>query len=214
MAWVKQKPIFVVFEGVEGSGKTTQARLLYERLKRERRMVIYTDEPGATLKGFQIRSILLERADEDLDPVAEFLLFEADRAQHVAQVIKPNLKKGSDIVCDRFSPSTFAYQGHARGLEAKYLLQMQKIDALARDGITPDLYMLLDIDPVKSIRRIKGAKTRFEEEALSFHKKVRGGFLRLAKENPHRWFVVDASKSIAVVREQIWQRVEKLLHKK
>lgn len=211
MAWVKQKPIFVVFEGIDGSGKTTQARLLYERLKRNKRAVIYTDEPGATLKGFQIRSLLLEKDGEDLDPVAEFFLFEADRAQHVSQIIKPNLEKGFDVICDRFSASTFAYQGYGRGLAAKYLWQMQRADAFARQGLEPDLYILLDLDPFRGLRRIKGSKTRFEEEKIEFHKKIRRGFLRQARENPKKWFVVDASKPAEAICEIIWEKIEKIL---
>ncbi len=214
MAWVKQKPIFIVFEGGEGAGKTTQTRLLYEQLKRSRRMVVYTDEPGATLKGFQIRSILLDRDDEPLDPMAEFLLFEADRAQHISLFIKPHLKKGSDIVCDRFSPSTFAYQGYGRGLAEHHLKDMQHIDALTRQGIEPDLYILLDMDPVKAIVRIKGEKTRFEEEQLAFHKKVREGFLQQAGAQPKKWLVIDAAPSIETIRDIIWKRVQTLVGKK
>lgn len=211
MAWVKQKPIFVVFEGVEGAGKTTQTRLLYEKLKRNKRMVIYTDEPGATLKGFQIRSILLDKDDEELDPIAEFLLFEADRAQHISQVIAPSLKKGFDIVCDRFSPSTFAYQGYGRGLINKYLALMKTVDTLARNGVEPDLYVLLDLEPRKGLWRIKGPRTRFEEEKIAFHTKVRNGFLKQARQNPKKWLVVDASKPINIIQEEIWKATQKIL---
>lgn len=214
MAWIKQKPIFVVFEGVEGAGKTTQTRLLYEKLKRNKRMVIYTDEPGATLKGFQIRSILLEKDDEELDPISEFLLFEADRAQHISQVITPSLKKGFDIVCDRFSPSTFAYQGYGRGLINKYSALMKKVDTLARNGVEPNLYVLLDLDPTKGLHRIKGPRTRFEEEKLIFHNKVRKGFLEQARQNPQKWLIVDASKPINIIQEEIWQKVQKLFNRK
>ncbi len=214
MAWVKQKPIFIAFEGVEGAGKTTQTRLLYEKLKRNKRMVIYTDEPGATLKGFQIRSILLEKDDEELDPISEFLLFEADRAQHISQVITPSLKKGFDIVCDRFSPSTFAYQGYGRGLISKYSVLMTKVDELARNGVEPDLYVLLDLDPKKGLHRIKGPKTRFEEEKIAFHGRVRNGFLKQAKQNPKKWLVIDASKPINIIQEEIWRAVQKTLSKK
>lgn len=211
---MKQKPIFIVFEGVEGSGKTTQARLLYERLKRKRRAVIYTDEPGATLKGFQIRSILLEKDNEELNPIAEFFLFEADRAHHIQQVIRPNLEKGFDVICDRFSGSTFAYQGYGRGLAAKHLKEMQIADAFARQGVAPDLYILLDLDPSRGLRRIKSSKTRFEEEKLEFHQKIRKGFLKQARENPKQWLVIDAAKSIDAIRDIIWARVEKLISQK
>lgn len=211
MAWIKQKAIFIAFEGGEGAGKTTQARLLYEQLKRNRRMALYTDEPGATLKGFQIRSILLDRDEEPLDPIAEFFLFEADRAQHVAQIIKPALNKGSDIVCDRFSPSTFAYQGYGRGLNKRYLAEMKKVDAFARSAVEPDLYILLDIDPARGLRRIKSSKTRFEEEEAAFHKRVREGFLLQAKNNTKQWFVIDAGQAQKTIQKQIWERVEKLI---
>ena len=214
MAWVKQKPIFIAFEGVEGAGKTTQTRLLYEKLKRNKRMVIYTDEPVATLKGFQIRSILLEKDDEELDPISEFLLFEADRAQHIAQVIVPSLKKGFDIVCDRFSASTFAYQGYGRGLINKFSGLMKKVDELARSGVEPDLYILLDINPEKGLNRIKGPQTRFEEEKLIFHNKVHKGFLEQARQNPKKWLVVDASKPVSVIQEEIWKRVQRLFNNK
>ncbi|TSC68875.1 MAG: dTMP kinase [Parcubacteria group bacterium Gr01-1014_66] len=214
MAWVKQKSHFVVFEGGEGSGKTTQARLLYERLKRAGHMVAYTDEPGATLKGFQIRTILLDRDNEPLDPVAEFLLFEADRAQHISLFIRPNLEKGYDIICDRFSPSTFAYQGHARGLAKQHLKDMKRIDALARQNIEPDLYILLDIDPAEALSRIKTQKTRFEEEQLAFHQKVREGFLQQAGATPKKWLKIAASQSIEIIRDTIWEHIQKLIAKK
>ena len=211
MSWLKQKPLFIVFEGGEGSGKTTQTRLLYTRLKRAGRMVMYTDEPGATLKGFQIRSILLDKDTEPLDSMAEFLLFEADRAQHVSLVLKPALEKGSDIVCDRFSPSTFAYQGYARGLQVKYLSEMKRVDAIARQGLEPDLCILLDVDPIRGLKRIKGQKTRFEEERIDFHKKIRQGFLKQVRQSPRKWFVVDATKPIETVHEEIWKKVAKLI---
>lgn len=208
--WTKQKPIFIDFEGGEGSGKTTQTRILYERLKRSRRMVMYTDEPGATATGFKIRTVLLDHGDEPTDPIAEFLLFEADRAQHISQIIQPTLRQGCDIICDRFSPSTFAYQGYARGLSGKYLATLKKIDAFVRRGVEPDIYILLDIDPAKALRRIKKTKhNRFDAEKLEFHKKVRQGFLKQAKENKKKWCVIDATKSIQAIHEEIWKRVEK-----
>ena len=185
--------------------------MLYEQLKRSGRLVIYTDEPGGTAKGFQIRSILLEKDHEPLDPIAEFLLFEADRAQHVSFVIKPAMERGSDVICDRFSPSTFAYQGAGRRLARKFLSIMKPIDAFSRQDLEPDVYILLDIDPVKALQRIKGKKTKFEEEKIEFHKAIRSNFLSQAKQQQKKWLIIDATQSIQKVHEHIWNRIETLI---
>lgn len=203
--------LFIVFEGGEGTGKSTQARLLAQSLKRAGRKVVLTSEPGGTARGARIRSILLTKHKEPLDPMTEFFLFEADRAEHVARVIAPALQRGTDVICDRFSGSTFAYQGYGQGLIRLHEKEMEHIDALARRNIKPDLCILLDMDPARAIARIKGAKNSLEKEALTFHKRVRSGFLAQARKRPGRWIVINAQHPIEEIHKKIWRQVEPLM---
>jgi dTMP kinase len=210
MSWRNQKPLFILFEGGEGSGKTTQAQFLFHKLKRIGRRVKYNDEPGSTDAGFKIRSILLEDSKDELDPLSEFLLFEGDRAIDFRINIIPALESGVDIIQDRNFGSTFAYQGYGRGLIKTQANLMKFVDKAARRGVFPDVIFLLDGDPKKLLRRIKKS-TSFEKENLDFHNLVRKGFLAQARADKKHWVVLDALKPVAALHDQIWKRVKKLI---
>ena len=218
--------VFVAFEGVEGSGKTTQARLLHDRMTEEGRRVVLTREPGATALGDYLRAWLKQHPAA---PCAELFLFCAARSQLVTEVVSPALAGGVDVVTDRYSGSTIAYQGYGRDLGEQVV---RPVIDLATEGVEPDLYVLLDIDPVVALRRIAtGGKAttvdiqetpapsprideegqRFEKEPLEFHQRVRGGYLSLAAASPETWLVLDAVRPVAEIAELIWQRVGALL---
>lgn len=203
---------FIVFEGGEGSGKTTQIAILENELKSAGKEVCVTREPGGNgcLIAEKIRMILKDPANAGLVPEAELFLFCASRAQHVKQVIIPHLTQDIIVVSDRFFGSTLAYQHFGRGLFN--LLEIKKINAFATGGLEPNLTILLDIDPTAGLKRIadKLKDDRFDSEILDFHKKVRQGFLTLANTMPN-WIVINANDKIEVVRKQIWQHVFKLL---
>jgi len=209
MRWQKQKSIFVVFEGGEGSGKTTQATLLFQKLKREGRQVKYNDEPGSTALGFKIRSLLVE-SDKELDPFTEFLLFEADRNLDFRLNIIPALEEGFDVVQDRNYGSTFAYQGYAKGLFKTHRKLMHSVDVAARRGVKPDIIFLLDGSPKKLLKRIKRT-TSFEKEKIGFHDAVRKGFLSQARADKKRWVVLDAAKPQNILQRAIWDKVSELM---
>jgi len=210
MPWRNQKPLFILFEGGEGSGKTTQATLLFHGLKRIGRRVKYNDEPGSTNAGFKIRTVLLEDSKGELDPFSEFLLFESDRAVDFRVNIIPALESGADVVQDRNFGSTFAYQGYGRGLIKTHAKLMKFVDKAARRGVFPDVIFLLDGDPKRLFRRIKKI-TSYEKEKLAFHELVRKGFLAQARADRRRWVILDALKPTSVLHDQIWKRVEKLI---
>ncbi len=190
---------FITFEGVEGCGKSTQLRLLDERLRAEGRDVRATREPGGTPLGERLRALLLDGARAPIDPIAEWLLFEADRRQHLAEVIRPALAAGAWILCDRFSDSTEAYQSAGRGLDADFV---DAVDSRVRDGIRPDLTLLYDLDVAEGIartRRRDAREDRFESEELAFHERVRQRFLEIARREPRRVAVVPAHGDTAAV---------------
>ena len=172
---------FITFEGVEGSGKSTQLRLVAERLRRKGRRVLVTREPGGTRIGRTLRGVLLEKSHRELDPVAEWLLFEADRRQHVVQVLRPAVAQGLFVLCDRFSDATEAYQQVGRRLDARLV---RRVDELARDALVPDLTVLYDLDPRRGLERAnrRGGRSvgRFEKTDLVFHEAVRRAYLRSA----------------------------------
>ena len=204
--------LFITFEGPEGSGKTTQIRLLAQTLRTRDLAVLDTREPGGTPIGNAIRSILLDPAHTEMSPRAETLLFNAARAQIVDQVIQPALQAGKIVLCDRFIDSTLAYQGYGRG---QRLAPLQALIDYATAGLKPDLTIFLNLDPAEGLRRKHAHRleewNRMEEEALAFHQVVRQGYLQLAAAEPARWLVLDATQALETVQTKIWAGVAALL---
>lgn len=179
--------MFITLEGTEGSGKTTAIKGIAEVLRSEGHDVLVTREPGGSNIGPKIREILL--GGDAVSPLAELLLFLADRTQHVEQVIRPHLAKGGVVLCDRFRDSTVAYQGYARGFDVALLEQLNDVATLS---LKPDLTLLFDLDPEVGLAR-QTDKDRLDLEPLEFHQKVREGFLEIMKKEPERVIRVDAS---------------------
>jgi len=186
----------IVFEGGEGSGKSTQAALLAGRLG-----AVLTREPGGTEVGARIRDIVLDPGvGGSLDRRAEALLMAADRAQHVAEVVRPALALGRDVVSDRFVGSTLAYQGYARGLQVG---ELARLSAWATDGLEPDLVLLLDLSAEEAATRITRSLDRMEAAGDDFHRRVSAGYRALAAADPERWRVVDGSGSVDEVAARV-----------
>ncbi len=203
---------FITFEGVEGSGKSTHIDLLATRLRERGYEVVTTREPGGTLLGEAIRGILqFNTANEPPRPSSELLLFCASRAQLVEQVLRPALKRGAWVISDRFSDSTFAYQGYGRGFD---LTTLHHINHFATGGLDPDLTLLLEIDYPTSRERLRQRdgdsflEDRFEREPDQFHLKVERGFKEIAHDEPQRIQVVDSNGAVAEIAERIWQIVQ------
>jgi len=197
--------LFVTFEGGEGSGKSVQARALYKRLSQSVIPVLLTHEPGGTPFGNKIGRWLKWTEVKDVSPLTELLLFNASRAQLISEVIRPGLKKGTAVICDRYTDSTTAYQSYGRGLD---LAMVEMINNTAAQGLKPDLAVLMDIPVEEGLARKRVKKQdRFEQEDIAFHQRVRDGFLKLAASDPERWLVVDARQPRAEIREIIWQKV-------
>ncbi|WP_353683502.1 dTMP kinase [Thermodesulfovibrio sp. 3907-1M] len=203
------KGIFITFEGIEGSGKTTQGKLLAEKLKKEGFPVLYTYEPGDTEAGKHIREILLN-SEIKITPLCELLLYVADRIQHIEEKIKPHLEAGFIVICDRFTDSTVVYQGYARGISIDLI---EKLNKELFSELMPDLTVLLDCSASIGLGRNKkvNKKDRFEMENLSFHEKVREGYLELARINKERFFVLDATEPINVITEKIYKKVKSII---
>lgn len=207
---------FITLEGPEGSGKSTQIRLLAGKLEARRLKVVCTREPGGTITGEAIRDILQhDAAGEPLGERAELLLFTASRAQLVSQVVLPALEERSWVLCDRFIDSTMAYQGFARGMD---IATLDAINNFAIYGCKPDLTILLDVDVENGFKRLDqrysdGNEThdRFECEARDFHQRVREGYRKLARREPERFRVVDAGQSVEKVASGVWNVVEETL---
>ena len=208
--------MFVTLEGGEGAGKSTQLRALADRLSAAGRRVTVTREPGGTPFGQVARSILLHRTATEggepfrLDETAELLLFAADRAQHIDELIRPALERGDTVLCDRFTDSTIAYQGYGRGVP---LDRIRQSITLATRGLTPDLTLLLDLPVQIGLARRLGERPpdQFEREAHDFHSRVRDGFLTLAAAEPSRFLVVDATLSPEAITDLIWARLSRML---
>ena len=204
--------LFITFEGGEGCGKSTQSRRLYRRLQKLAVPVLLIHEPGVTALGKKISHLLKWSDDLNISSLSELLLFNASRAQLVTEVIRPALEKGMVVICDRYADSTTAYQGYGRGLD---LATVAAANRIGTQGMAPDLTFLLDIQVEEGLARKKDKKSdRFEIENVSFHCRVRDGYLKLAAAEPKRWLVVDAAKSKDEVAGIIWQRVSKLLPRK
>ena len=201
--------MFITFEGIEGSGKSTQIRLLADFFNRASRDCVVTREPGGTEIGKKIRSILLDAMNAKITAFTELLLYEADRAQHVEEIIRPAIAAGKIVLCDRFFDATVVYQGYVRGAN------LDLIDHLHETflkGLKPNLTFLLDcpvdIGLKRAWKRIantsgKAKEDRFEQEAMQFHEKIRQGYLRLAKTEPGRFYVIDATQEPSVVHDNI-----------
>lgn len=192
---------FIVLEGGEGSGKSTQAQILARRLRAESRDVVETFEPGGTARGALLRSVLLDD-ETPLDPRAELLLLAADRAQHLAELIEPALARGAVVVCDRFSPSTLVYQGVARGLGVE---AVEAIDRFAAQGAQPDVVVVLDVPDAVALERLPEARDRFERAGAEFHAAVRGAYRDLAARRG--WVVVAGDAAPDVVATHVWDAV-------
>ncbi|OGK98516.1 MAG: dTMP kinase [Candidatus Rokubacteria bacterium RIFCSPHIGHO2_02_FULL_69_13] len=199
----------ITVEGVEGSGKTTQCRLLAEWLRMQGHRVSETSEPDGSPIGAAVRAIFEQ---DGLTPLTEALLFMAARQQHVAQVITPALNAGDIVVSDRYADATLAYQGYGRGLD---LQTIRELNALATGGVVPDLTLLLDLDPGVGLERLGGrARDAFERLDLAFHEKVRQGYLELAREEKNRIVVLDAEQPVDRLQGEIRKAVGDLLRRR
>jgi len=232
--------LFITFEGGEGSGKSTQANILLEKLRKQKESgASFAEEPGTTLIGRQVREwlrgrdrqlVVIPRRDTQLflpvdynddnlpaiylhadSPREELLAFTLARSQLVEDYILPKLKGKNVVICNRFADSTTAYQGYGRGLDLK-LVEMA--NNIATQGLKPDLTILLDIPPEKGLVRKFGAVKKFEREELEFHQRVREGYLKIAKNDSKRWLVIDATRPKEEIAEIIWQKVRQLLPKR
>ena len=207
-----KKGLFITFEGPDGSGKSTQLRMLAEWLEQQNKQVYLTREPGGTRLAEKIRGLLLDKTDEPVSPEAELLLFGASRAQHVRQVILPFLENGGIVLCDRFLDSTTAYQGYARGLDMTFINQLHQFCVCGR---MPDLTFLLDLPLEEGRRRVAQRQgenlDRMEAENSRFHQAVRDGFLTIARQEPARVKVIDARQSVQAIAQTIRQEVENAL---
>jgi len=196
------KGFFISLEGIEGTGKSTQAQLLAEYLQHRGHAVVRTQEPGGTAISLKIREILLSLESSNMDPVTELLLYNAARVQHIREVISPALAKGEIVISDRFSDSTLAYQGYGRGIDRTMI---DALDAIATKGMRPDLTILLDIDVETGLQRNReiNKRDRLELEDITFHEKVRKGFFEIAAREPERIRVIDCRGSIESIHGNI-----------
>jgi dTMP kinase len=200
--------LFIALEGGEGAGKTTQARMLAIWLREQGFDVITTREPGATKVGMRLRALLLDTTHTGMSPRAEALMYAADRAEHVAEVISPALERGGVIITDRYTDSSLAYQGAARGLRTE---DVAWLSHWATDGLVPDLTILLDLPPQAGLGRRTRSADRLEAEPTEFHDRVRAGFLSLARQDPQRYLVLDATRPAAELTQEIQERVREML---
>jgi dTMP kinase len=196
---------FITFEGVEGSGKSTQLKLAAERLGAAGRQVRATREPGGTAIAERIREILMDARHAELDPMTEWLLIEAARRQHLAEIVRPALDAGVYLLCDRFCDSTEAYQVGGRGLDEG---MVRGLDLRVRNGLSPALTLVYDLDPREGLARAKNrdaGEGRFEAAALAFHERVRAAFLAIARREPERVAVVPVRGDAAAVFADTWR---------
>lgn len=201
---------FLTFEGGDGSGKTTQMRLLAARLREQGREVVETVEPGGTAIGNQIRRILLDRANIEMCPTSELLLYFAARAQNLEELILPAVERGAIVLADRYTDSTLAYQGGGRGFSESVVLGLHQI---ACKGVWPELTLYIDVEPELGLARRNATDevNRLDAEALEFHRRVRDAYLRVARREPQRVRVVDGRQDVETVAQDVWTAVEFVL---
>ena len=199
--------VFVCFEGGEGAGKSTQSRLLAEWLREQGREVVLTFEPGDTPVGKEIRRIVLSPETGELAHRTEALLYAADKAEHLAEVVRPALERGAVVITDRYVDSSIAYQGAARGIDVEGLEGMLR---WATGGLRPHLTVVLDVEPADGLSRFEG-RDRIEAESTEFHQRAREGFLRLAEADPDHYVVLDAREPIEALAATIRERVGRVL---
>jgi len=207
------KGVFISFEGIEGTGKSTQAKMLAEHLKDMGHQVIQTMEPGGTRISLKIRELLLSLDSREMDHITELLLYNAARVQHIKQVIGPALERGDIVITDRFSDSTVAYQGFARGIDLQLI---DSLDMIATGRQRPDITILLDIDVKTGLARNRALEKcdRLELEDMSFHEKVRKGFVRIAAMEPERVHVIDCSEDLDRVHRKVVATISAFLEKR
>jgi dTMP kinase len=199
---------FITFEGGEGCGKSTQSRLLLKKLEQQKIPAVLTHEPGGTALGNELRKALKRKRGSFISPQAELFLVAASRAQLVSEVIRPALEEGKVVICDRFTYSTLVYQGYGRGLELSFV---ETVNNIATGNLKSDLTILLDISPDQGLARKRSLRDRFELEDLSFHRRVREGYLKMVAAESERWLVIDASLPKGKIAGIIWDRVSRLL---
>ncbi len=202
--------MFITLEGGEGSGKSTLAKMLAERLEDGGRSVVLTEEPTGTALGREMWRLFQDPARPPISALAELMLFEAARAQHVTEVIRPSLERGDIVVCDRFADSSIAYQGYGRELGEELV---SRLNVVATGGLRPDLTLLLDVPIEAGLERARDANEAGKaadaigEESLAFHKRVREGFLAVARQEPKRVVVIDATRALGEVMDEVWEVV-------
>jgi dTMP kinase len=202
-----EQPMFITFEGIDSSGKTTQAKLLQSYLRKHGMKTILIREPGGTRISEKIRDILLDHKLHEMTTLTEFLLFSASRSQLVSDIIKSNLKRKVVVICDRFYDSSTAYQGHAGKLD---LNKVRIINHFATGGVKPDVTFFIDVSPHTALARSRGKNLdRIERKNLSFYNKVRRGFLQIANNQPRRFFVINGNHTIKEVHHDILKVLNK-----
>ena len=199
----------ITFEGIDGSGKSTQIKKLESRLKRFKINYVTYREPGGTSLSEKIRQILLDKENMELSSISEGLLFAAARAQLVKEKIRPDLHSGKVVICDRFIDSTIAYQGYGRGLDVQKLVSINEI---ATEGLIPDITFLLDIKPENSFKRIDSTEIdRMESVGIKFFKKIRKGYFQIIKDNPERFFLINADQSEVLIENEINKIIDEVI---
>ena len=211
MKMIDRRGKFISFEGAEGSGKSTQSEMAYRYLKSRGKKVLFIREPGGVKISEKIRAILLDVANKEMGDECETLLYMAARAQLVHDVIEPALKKGMIVLCDRFLDSTIVYQGYGNGVDIDFI---KKVGAFATRGIKPDLTFVFDIDAKKGLSRIKRPKDRIERRALAYHRRVRNGYLQLARQEPRRIKRIVVNKSKEEIQAVVQGYLGQLLNMK
>jgi len=206
------KEILITFEGIDGSGKTTQINELIRRLDQEKIDYRLFREPGGTRIGEKIRDILLDNNHSNMLPITELLLYSASRYQLTMRSIVPALKAGKVVICDRFYDSTTAYQGYGREIDLEFI---KRLNAVATESLIPDKTFILDISLEERLQRLgKKNLDRLEREALAFHKKVREGFIAMAREEPERMILIDGNRPSEEISNEIWNHVKSIISEK